>query len=129
MAITTSSKAPSAATAQGNIQEIDKAIKSLETAAKLRPSSAATMSNLAIGYNFRKRYLEAVKVAYKAAQIEDSEPVVQNLVNSIAHAPLGMQQNNQEVKPIMEETTVLAAKHQHQPAGRDVGIRSPARAG
>ena len=102
---------------QGNLGEMDKAIKSLEAAAKLRPTSAAAFSNLAIGYNFRRHYLDAVKVAYKAAKIEDSKDIVQNLVDSIAHAPPGMQQNNQEIKPIMEEAFVLAHKHGIDPKG------------
>ena len=96
---------------QGNLAYMDKAIKSLETAAKLMPNSAATWSNLAIGYNFRKRYADSVEAAYKAAKIEDSNEIVQNLVNSVAFAPGGMQQNNSKLKPIIEDTIVLARKH------------------
>ena len=33
------------------------------------------------------------------------------LVNSIAHAPDGMQHNNDKIKPIMEDAIVLAKKH------------------
>jgi S1-C subfamily serine protease len=96
---------------QGNIGYMDKAIKSLETAAHILPTSAATWSNLAIGYNFRSRYIESVQAAYKAAKIEDSNDTVQNLVNSIAHAPSGMQHNNDKIKPIMEDAFILAHKH------------------
>jgi len=100
---------------QGNLQYMDKAIKSLETAVKLKPNSAATLSNLAIGYNFRKKWEDSVVCAYKAAKIEDSKEIVQNLVNSIAQAPDGMQHNNARVKPIMEETLVLARKYSIDP--------------
>jgi S1-C subfamily serine protease len=43
---------------------------------------------------------------------------VQNLVNSIAHAPPAMQQNNQTIKPIMEDAFILAGKYG---IGRDGG--------
>jgi S1-C subfamily serine protease len=96
---------------QGNLAYMDKAIKSLEAASKIMPESAATWSNLAIGYNFRKKYAESVMVAYKAAKIEDSKEIIQNLVNSIAQAPPGMQQNNAKLKPILEDAIILARKH------------------
>lgn len=99
------------ATGRGNPQYQDKAIKSLEAAARILPTSAATWSNLAIGYNFRNRYVDSVQAAYKAAKIKDDKEIVQNLVNSIAHAPGGMQQNNAKLKPIMEDTVILARKH------------------
>ena len=97
--------------AKGGNAKYDQAIKSLEQAAKLRPNSAATLSDLAIAYNFRQRYEQSVLTAYKAAQIEDSKEIAQNLVNSIAQAPPGMRENNTKVRPIMEEATLLARKH------------------
>jgi S1-C subfamily serine protease len=93
-----------------NNAKIDAGIKSLEIAANLRPNSAATLSDLAIGYSFRQKYQLSVQTAYKAAKIEDSQPIVQNLVNSIAWAPPGMQ-NNSNIKPIMQETLLLASKY------------------
>jgi len=96
---------------QGNLAYMDKSIALLENAAKIQPKSAACWSNLAIGYNFRKKYELAVQVAYKAAKIRDDKDVVQNLVNSIASAPRGMQTSNQKIKPIMEDAVVLASKH------------------
>jgi S1-C subfamily serine protease len=96
---------------KGGNQKYDQAIKSLETAAKLRPNSAATLSNLAIAYNFRQQYEKSVLTAYKAAQIQDSKEIVQNLINSISQAPPGMRENNTKVRPIMEEATLLARKH------------------
>jgi S1-C subfamily serine protease len=95
----------------GNNDDFQKALEILETAARIRPDSAATLSNLAIGYNFRRRYEDAVLVAYKAVKIEDNEETVQNLVNSFAHAPPAMRFNNEKVKPIAEEAGVLAGKH------------------
>lgn len=102
---------------RGNLAYMDKAIKSLEAAAEIAPNSAAAWSNLAIGYNFRKQYVKSVEVAYKAAKMEDSKEIVQNLVNSIAHAPGGMQKNNARVREIMEDTVVLASKHGISPRG------------
>jgi S1-C subfamily serine protease len=95
----------------GNVEDFDRALTSLETAARLRPDSAATLSNLAIGYNFRRRYEDAVLIAYKAVKIEDNDVTVQNLVNAIAHAPPAMQTSNEKVRPIAEEAAILAHKH------------------
>ncbi len=105
------SKGAVGGTGRGNVQYMEKAVKSLETAAKIMPGSAATWSNLAIGYNFRGRYVDSVQAAYKAAKIEDSKEIVQNLVNSLAHAPRGMQTSNDKIKPIMEDAVLLARKH------------------
>lgn len=96
---------------QGNLQYMKKAISSLEMASKIMPNSAATWSNLAIGYNFDKKYQRSVEAAYKAAKIRESKETVQNLVNSIAFAPRSMQFNNAAVKPIMEDTIVIARRH------------------
>jgi S1-C subfamily serine protease len=95
----------------GNVEDFEKALTSLETAARVRPDSAATLSNLAIGYNFRRRYEEAVLSAYKAVKIEDNQATVQNLVDSIAHAPPAMRTSNETVRPIAAEAAILAAKH------------------
>ncbi len=100
----------SRAAGSGSNARLDQAIKSLETATKLHPNSAAGWSNLAIAYNFRQKYEQSVLVAYKAAQLDDSKEIVQNLVNSIAQAPPGMRENNTKVRPIMEEATLLASK-------------------
>ncbi|HEX8522416.1 MAG TPA: trypsin-like peptidase domain-containing protein [Tepidisphaeraceae bacterium] len=100
----------SKAVGSGSNQRLDQAIRSLEQATKLRPSSAAAWSNLAIAYNFRGKYEQSVLTAYKAAQMDDDKDIVQNLVNSIVLAPPGMRENNSKVRPIMEEAFVLAGK-------------------
>jgi S1-C subfamily serine protease len=94
----------------GSNQKFDQAIKSLETAAKLRPNSAACWSNLGIAYNFRGRYQDSVKACYKAAQLHDTKEIAQNLVNSIAQAPPAMR-NTTQVRQVMEEASVLAHKY------------------
>jgi S1-C subfamily serine protease len=94
----------------GSNQKLDQAIKSLEMATKLKPTSAAAWSNLAIAYNFRNRFEQSVLVAYKAAQLDDSKEVVENLISSIVRAPPGMRENNTKVRPIMEEAFLLASK-------------------
>jgi len=80
-------------------------------AVKLKPDSAAALSDLAIGYHFHQKYKQSVLIAYKAAKIEDSKGIVQNLINSIAQAPEGMQRNDPQVKPIMQEALILASKY------------------
>ncbi len=97
-----------------NNAKIDAGIKSLETAVRLQPGSAATLSDLAIGYSFRQKYELSVMTAYKAAKIEDSKEIVGNLVNSIAWAPPGIQKNSR-VKPVIEEALLLAAKYSISP--------------
>jgi S1-C subfamily serine protease len=99
------------AVGRGNPAELDRAIRSLEAAVKLRPNSPNALSNLGVGYAFRERWQEAVDMTYRAAKEQDSKEVVDNLVNVLAAAPAGMKANNKKVKPIMEEATVLARKY------------------
>ncbi|MGC4030621.1 MAG: trypsin-like peptidase domain-containing protein [Tepidisphaeraceae bacterium] len=95
---------------EGSNAEIDKSINCLETANKLKPNSPATLSNLAIAYNFRKRYEDSVLSAYKAAQIDDNQEIVQNLFNSLTQAPPGMLKNNPKVAPIVADARLLISK-------------------
>lgn len=96
---------------KGGNDQYDKAIASLEAASKLMPSSPETLSDLAIAYNFRRRYEDAVMSAWKAAQIEDSPVIVQNLVNALSYAPPGMRANNPKVRPVVDEAKLLAGRH------------------
>lgn len=100
---------------RGDNASLDKGVKALETAAKAMPDSAATWSNLAIAYNFRKRYEEAVLVAYKAAKMEDTPDIVQNLVNALDQAPPAMRTKNAKIVPIVDDATILASKHGVRP--------------
>jgi S1-C subfamily serine protease len=109
--------APTGPNARGNLSELDRAIRSLEAAVKLRPDSAGALSNLAVGYSLRQRFEESVLTAYKAARIEDNKPIVENLVNCIVVAPPGLQTNNRRVQPIIEQAAVLARKYGISPAG------------
>ncbi len=93
-----------------NNAKITAGAKAMETAVKLRPNSAAALSDLAIAYNFQKKYLLAVDTAYRAAKIQDTKGVVQNLVNTITQAPLGMRQST-HVKQVQEEAMLLAGKY------------------
>lgn len=96
---------------QGNVAFMNKAMTALETAAKILPESAATWSNLAIGYNFRKQYAKSVEVAYRAVKIRETKETVTNLIAAISYAPPGMRESNSVVKPIMEDAIQIAARH------------------
>ncbi|HEY0008315.1 MAG TPA: tetratricopeptide repeat protein, partial [Tepidisphaeraceae bacterium] len=96
---------------KGGNEQFDKAIASLETASKLRPNSAEALSNLSIAYNFRRRYEQAAVTGYKAAELQDSKEIVQNLVNALSYAPPGMRANNPKVRPIVEQAGILMSKH------------------
>ncbi len=104
-------------TGRGNLSELDKGIKALETAQHIMPKSPATLSNLAIGYSFRRRYIESVTFAYQAAKIKETKEIVQNLVNAIASAPPGLQTSNAKLKPMIEDAILIAQKHGMSLAG------------
>jgi S1-C subfamily serine protease len=108
------------ASSRVNTVEIDKAIKSLETAVKLRPNSPNALSNLGVGYRFRDRWQEAVEMTYRAAKAQDSKPIVENLVNTLVATPEGMKANNKKIRPIMEEAVILAQKYGIPPTGTRV---------
>lgn len=93
-----------------NLENLDKAVKTLETAAKIAPQSSSTWSNLAIGYNFKKRYKEAVEVAYKAATMHESEDTVRNLVACFQYGPGGMEKQAW-AKKIVEDSVLMAERH------------------
>ncbi|HEX8325216.1 MAG TPA: trypsin-like peptidase domain-containing protein [Tepidisphaeraceae bacterium] len=95
---------------EGSNKLIDDSIASLETAAKLKPNSPEALTNLAIAYNFRKKYEDAVVSAYKAAQLNDSKEIVQNLYNALENAPPGMLRNNPKVVPIVSDAKVLFSR-------------------
>ena len=95
---------------EGSNKLIDDSISSLETAVKIKPNSAEALSNLAIAYNWRRRYEDAVVSAYKAAQIDDSKEIVQNLYNALDNAPPGMRKNNPKVVAIMADASVLFSR-------------------
>lgn len=98
-------------TGRGSPQDLDRAIASLQSAVRLRPDSASALSNLAIGYNFRGRFEDAVLTAFKAATLMDNKPIVENLIGTLVRAPDGMKQNNQKVRAIIPQAAVLAQKY------------------
>lgn len=95
---------------QESTASYDKAIQSLEKAVKLRPASAAALSNLSIAYNFRRRYDDSINAARKAAELRDSRPIAVNLVMAIAEAPpvIGNSAKNQKARDV---ASLLAAKY------------------
>lgn len=100
----------------GNPADLDKAIKSLEAAVRLRPNSASALSNLAVGYSIRNVHDKAVQYAYQAVRIVDNKQTVENLVNILVHAPDALKQNNLAVRKVMPEAVLLAGKY-NIPAG------------
>ncbi len=93
-------------------KKIDAGVKAMETAVKLRPNSAPALIDLAVAYHFQRKYLPSIETAYRAAQIEDTKDIVQDLVNTITHVPPTMNlRQNSKVKPIVEQAMLLAAKY------------------
>ncbi len=104
-------------TGRGNNAEIDKAVKSLEAAVRLRPNSPEALSNLAIGYAFKQRWEDSVLMAYKAVKIEDNQALAENFVNLLVEAPQGMKSSNKKIKPVIEEAVIIAQKYGIPPTG------------
>lgn len=96
---------------QGHRQNIDSAIKSLQTASRIRPDVPEVWTNLAIAYNFRDRYEDAVQCAWRAVEMVDEKEFVQNLANAIYNAPPRMVSTNRRVRAIAEQAQVLFRKH------------------
>ncbi|MBC8108442.1 MAG: trypsin-like peptidase domain-containing protein [Anaerolineae bacterium] len=94
----------------GNLEHLDKAIKTLENAAKIAPKSSSAFSNLAIGYSFKNRHREAIIVAYKAAKMHESEGTVTNLIAAIGSAPRGTREQAW-AKPIVEDAVLMTERH------------------
>ena len=93
-----------------NNAKVDAGLKAMETAVKLRPNCAAALSDLAVAYHFKRQYGVSAETAFRAAKIEDSKEIVQNLVNCIVDAPAQMKESSR-IKPILEQAMVLASKY------------------
>jgi hypothetical protein len=99
-------------------------IQKFEEAVKLYPNNFE--ANFFLGYYNLLKGVEAgrnnskieagIKSMEMAVKLEDSKGTVQNLINTIAYAPPGMQ-NNSTIKPIMEEAVILAGKYGISPSG------------
>ena len=90
---------------------INKATDALLQATKLRPNSAAAHSNLAIAYNLNGKWEQSILSAFKAAQIEDTKDIVQNLINAIEFTPPTLKRNNRRIQPAIDELPLLASKY------------------
>jgi S1-C subfamily serine protease len=90
--------------------KIDAGAKSMEMAVHLRPTCAAAVSDLAIAYHFQKKYAVSVETAFRAAKIEDTKEIVQNLVNTITQAPDGLRKSDR-LKSTIQQAMILAAKY------------------
>jgi S1-C subfamily serine protease len=93
-----------------NNVKVEAGLKAMEQAVKLRPNSAAALSDLAVAYHFKRQYAVSVETAFKAAKIEDTKEIVQNLVNCIVDAPPAMRESSR-IKPIVEQAMTLASKY------------------
>jgi len=88
----------------------DEAIKYFEQALRQRPNSPEALANIAIAYSSKKQHEKAINTLRRAAEAEDSQPIVQNLINAIYAAPPAMQRNA-KIKPAIEAAQLLAAKY------------------
>jgi S1-C subfamily serine protease len=105
-----------------DLANLDKAIKTLENAARIAPKSSSVWTNLAIGYSFKNKHKEAVQTAYKAATMHESPETVGNLVASFRAAPVGLQQQAW-CKTIMESAILMAERHSVPLQGGEGGWR------
>ena len=93
-----------------DLQHLDTAIKTLERATQIAPKCSSAWSNLSIGYAFKRRHQDAIKTAYKAAMMHESEGTVSNLISVIGYAPRGTLQQAW-AKPIVDASISMAENH------------------
>jgi S1-C subfamily serine protease len=96
--------------ARFDLANLDTAIKTLERATQIAPKCSAAYSNRAIGYAFKNRHQDAIKMAYKAATMHESDETVGNLLGVIGHAPPNTRDQSW-AKPICEAAVAMAGNH------------------
>lgn len=96
---------------QGSNRQIQKSLASLEAAREIRPDIAEVWSNLAIIYNFLRQYEKSVDAAWRAAQINDTKDIVQQLATALYSTPPAFLRVNRRVAQIEGQAKLLFQKH------------------
>lgn len=98
-------------TQQGSAVALDNAVRALEQTSKLAPTVPEVWCNLAIGYNFQRKYEKSIECAWKAVQMRDDEKLVTVLANAIYRAPRQMVNVNPKIREINESAQILFRKY------------------
>jgi S1-C subfamily serine protease len=86
------------------------AVRHLDAALRLNPKSPETLNNMGVAHMRQQKYFDGITYLYKAAEIGDSAPLCQNLVNGIASVP-PIARNSAKLKPAVEAATLPASKY------------------
>jgi len=86
------------------------AIRYFEQGLRLRPNSSEALNNLGVAMLAKPDYARAIDLVYRAAEIEDSRIIAQNLVNVLSVAPPNLR-SGFRYKAATEAAKLLAGKY------------------
>ncbi len=96
---------------KGSKQYHERCLQLLEAARNVNPNVPEVWCNLAIAYNYRKRFEDSILAANKAVELYDNKETCQQLINAIEFAPPGIRTANPRIRPVIENARVVANKH------------------
>jgi S1-C subfamily serine protease len=88
----------------------NEAIRFLQQARRINPKSAETLNNLGVANMQLRQYVDGINFLLQAAELGDSAPLCQNLVNGIAALPASSR-NTPQIKPAIDAAMILASKY------------------
>ena len=88
----------------------NEAIRFFESALRLNPKSPETYNNMGVAYMRMRQFVEAINCLQKAAEMGDSAPLCQNLINGIEALP-PLSRQTPKIKPAIENAMLLASKY------------------
>ncbi|HYE21136.1 MAG TPA: trypsin-like peptidase domain-containing protein, partial [Tepidisphaeraceae bacterium] len=88
----------------------DVALRYLDAALRLNPKSAETLNNIGVAHMRMRHHVDSIGYLQKAAELGDSAPLVQNLVNGLASIP-DVARNTPKLRPAVETAQLLASKY------------------
>ena len=104
----------------------DQAVRHFEHCLRLQPNAGDALNNLGVAMLYKREYGRSMDLVYRAAQIEDTPAVAQNLVNAVSASPPALR-DVPRYKAAIEAAQLLATKH-HIAGPTDTMMLLPPRA-
>lgn len=107
-------------------RKYDDALKYFEANLRLHPDAAESMNNVGVALYFKRTQWErAILTLQRAAELQDSKVIAQNLANAILEAPDTVKKSSR-IKPAIDAADVLVSKYKLKSATTLMTIMAPA---
>lgn len=86
------------------------ALQYLNAALRINPKSAETLNNMGVAHMRMRQFVDGINCLYKGAELGDSAPLCQNLVNGISALPPAAR-GAAAIRPALDAAKLLASKY------------------